>query len=149
MMIPKMLTIHCSDSKNGVPVTVAEITRWHVARGFLTIGYHFVIQPDGTVDKGRALTEVGAHVEGHNTGNLGICLIGNDQFTQKQFDALRGLLDELLKTELIPRWEIYCHRDWDTAQKQGKTCPNMKVTNLLYWYYLKDQKAIASYLLPT
>ena len=34
-------------------VTVAEITLWHKARGFRTIGYHYVVGLDGEVHAGR------------------------------------------------------------------------------------------------
>jgi hypothetical protein len=56
---------------------IAEIRRWHVQqRGWRDIGYHWVIDRDGAVAPGRKETEVGAHVEGHNRGTIGICLLG-------------------------------------------------------------------------
>jgi hypothetical protein len=52
--------IHCSASTQG---DVAEIRRWHLARGWNDIGYHFVIRPDGEVEVGRMLHEIGAHCD--------------------------------------------------------------------------------------
>ena len=85
---------------------VHEVRRWHVQdRGWADIGYHFLIDRDGTVADGRPLNRVGAHVKGHNTGTIGISLFGGqggaatdtfyDHFTAAQEEALRHLLDKL------------------------------------------------------
>ena len=43
------IIIHCTATKAGRKTTVEEIDRWHRARGFRCIGYHYVIYLDGTV----------------------------------------------------------------------------------------------------
>ena len=51
--------------------------RYHmVTNGWCDIGYHFLIGRDGTIYEGRPLTQLGAHVGGHNTGNIGIAFVG-------------------------------------------------------------------------
>ncbi len=152
-MNPSMITLHCTDSANGKPIPMEEIRRWHTdpppkGRGWKDIGYHLVIQPDGSVDRGRGFRDEGAHVEGHNAGNLGIVMLGKDRFTLEQFDALKRQWDFLrqLFPDIAP-WAFYCHRDWDTARKQGKTCPNMDSKRLLAWLLTGDIRAIAPYLL--
>lgn len=45
-------------------------------RGWLDIGYHAIILPNGVVEPGRAVDEVGAHVAGYNKTSLGVCLVG-------------------------------------------------------------------------
>ncbi len=67
---------HCSATREGQNITVAEITRWHRALGWSDIGYHKVVYLDGSVHPGRPLYKAGAHVKGHNTGSLGYCYIG-------------------------------------------------------------------------
>jgi len=85
---------------------VAEVRRWHVEdRGWSDIGYHYLIDRDGTVVEGRPLGRTGAHVKGRNTGTIGIALFGghggsasdhfNDNFTQEQNVALRALIKKL------------------------------------------------------
>lgn len=120
------LVVHCSASKVDQKVDVATITRWHLARGFLTIGYHYVIYRDGSVHKGRKDNEVGAHVQNHNKGSLGICLVGGldkegkpeANFTDQQYTALALLLQELkLK---YPKADILGHRDFAGV---AKDCP--------------------------
>jgi hypothetical protein len=103
--------IHCSATRpewfDGKPTRakVEEIDRWHKARGFARFGYHYLIDRDGTVAKGRDERETGAHVQNHNTGSIGICLVGgfgsseNDpflkNFTPEQDAALRQLIDDI------------------------------------------------------
>lgn len=47
------IIIHCSATRAGQDFTAADIDRWHRARGFRSIGYHFVIRLDGTIEPGR------------------------------------------------------------------------------------------------
>ncbi|AKO96839.1 Negative regulator of beta-lactamase expression [Marinovum algicola DG 898] len=85
------------------PITdkLAEIRRWHTLdRGWSDIGYHLLIDRDGTVAAGRPLERTGAHVRGRNTGTIGLCLIGghgaaetdafHDNFTLQQNAALKA-----------------------------------------------------------
>lgn len=123
----KNLVVHCSASRPKLFVDAAVIERWHRQRGLLKIGYHYVVLRDGTVQKGRLDTEVGAHVAGHNSGSLGICMVGglNDttgkpenNFTDKQFDSLKVLLTKLKDSH--PEAVILGHRDFPDV---AKDCP--------------------------
>lgn len=145
-MKPWRLTLHCSATGNNKRVDAETIREWHLERGFKDIGYHFVVQPDGEEQKGRPLNVEGAHVSGDNDGNIGICLIGTNQFTVHQFDRLRQIIDFLIRMYDIKPWEIWLHREFPSAVKQGKTCPNMDIRKVLCWYYTWDQKAISEYL---
>ena len=105
------IIVHCSATRpdwwhgKRTSEKVAEIRRWHKARGWSDIGYHYVIDRDGTVAKGRDLSRTGAHVKGRNIGTIGICLLGGhgsaetdqftDHFTPEQDAALRRLIDNL------------------------------------------------------
>jgi N-acetyl-anhydromuramyl-L-alanine amidase AmpD len=128
------ITVHCSASPPTTHVDAKVIDRWHRARGFLKIGYHFVIRRDGVVEKGRDIKEVGAHVANHNTGNLGICLAGGvnkegkaeDNFTTDQLHSLALLLQDLKKQ--FPKATILGHRDWPGVKKD---CPSFDVRSWL------------------
>ena len=63
------LIVHCTATKPGAKVNVDIIDGWHKERGFKKqpqsgriCGYHFVVLPDGTIETGRYLSEIGAHV---------------------------------------------------------------------------------------
>lgn len=53
-----------------------EIRKWHKARGFKDIGYHYVIHLDGRVENGRNIEAVGTHCEGHNANSIGVVYVG-------------------------------------------------------------------------
>lgn len=83
----------------GLDAAVTEMHRWHLARGFSGVGYHYVIRADGTVEEGRPLYALGAHAgaEG-NPDSIGICLTGN--FMQgipnpEQMESLVSLVNYL------------------------------------------------------
>lgn len=121
----KEIIVHCSATPEGRDYTVADIDRWHKQRGWKGIGYHYVVYRDGSVRKGRDVTETGAHCEGHNANSIGICYIGGcaadgktpkDTRTPAQRAALRDLI-ELLKTEYTSA-TIHGHREF-----AAKACP--------------------------
>ena len=123
--IDKIL-VHCAATPEGKDFTVEDIDKWHRARGFKKIGYHFVIYNDGSVHKGRDIEEIGAHCTNHNSRSIGICYIGGvakdgktpkDTRTEPQKIALLELLKEL-KVK-YPKAEIYGHRDF-----ANKACPS-------------------------
>lgn len=70
------IIVHCSATPEGKDYTVSDITRWHKARGFKTIGYHYIVYRDGSVHEGRKESGVGAHCYGHNRNSIGVCYIG-------------------------------------------------------------------------
>jgi hypothetical protein len=95
--------IHCADTPNGSDeYNIDDIRRWHKERGFKDVGYHRIINPNGTVDVGRDNIRVGAHCRGHNIHSMGVCLIGRDKFTLAQWTALRCLLISLVGQFVFP-----------------------------------------------
>lgn len=110
---------------------VAEIRRWHVEeRGWRDIGYHFLIDRDGTVATGRPIEQIGAHVRGHNRRTVGICLLGGhgsavtdkfrDNFTREQRAAVATLIYDLRQKY---GWlALRGHNDY-----AAKACPGFRV----------------------
>lgn len=121
------LIVHCTATPEGRPVTVAQIRQWHKARGWSDIGYHYVIGLDGSINSGRSLAQVGAHVAGRNTGTIGIAYVGGvaadsltpkDTRTVSQKAALIWLMLELSRK--IPTITLISgHRDY-----AAKACPS-------------------------
>lgn len=122
----KYLVVHCSATPPKMNVDAREIDRWHRLRGFIRIGYHYVIKRNGQVEQGRPITDPGAHVEGYNHESIGVCMAGGvnaknvpeDNFTLDQKAALGALL-VTLKT-LFPKAEVIGHRDLNP----NKACPS-------------------------
>ena len=126
----KEIIVHCSATPEGKDFTVADIKRWHLARGFSDIGYHYVIYRDGSIHTGRDESIIGAHCTGHNTNSIGVCYIGGcvsngktpkDTRTPQQKQSLVKLLKEL-KTK-YPQASIHSHRDY-----ANKACPSFDAT---------------------
>lgn len=117
-----LLVIHCSATRSGGVLqrglagqkayqnASALIDGWHAERGFARaaaavksfnpalphIGYHWMIDLDGSVHTGRHPHEPGAHAKGHNAHSLGVCLVGGAEpvgrYTPAQWKALKTLV---------------------------------------------------------
>ena len=125
------IIIHCSATIEGKDYTLADIDRWHRARGFRNIGYHYVIYRDGSIHAGRPISEIGAHCAGHNAHSIGICYIGGlskegkpkDTRTPEQRKAMRSLIKHL--KQKFPEANIHGHREY-----ANKACPCFDVKEL-------------------
>jgi N-acetylmuramoyl-L-alanine amidase len=128
------IVVHCSDSPDNLDIGAAEIRVWHTAkppggRGWRDIGYHYVIRRDGTVETGRYENgdsvlegrEIGAHVLGHNSDSLAVCLVGRKQFARAQLESLTMLVRCLLVRTSLPKTAVLGHYELD----KHKTCPNL------------------------
>lgn len=138
----KYIVVHCSATPPDMDVGVAEIDRWHRQRGFLKIGYHYVIRRNGTVEHGRSITEIGAHEPRVNAHSVAICLVGGvnrlpdadgkddadgprwdlvpaPNFAPDQMRSLRSLIEQL-RDEYFPNAEVIGHRDVPGVKKD---CP--------------------------
>ena len=120
----KMLVVHCSDTKNSENLNAIDIHKMHLGFGWDGIGYHKVICRSGKVENGRPEYWVGAHVKSNNENSLGVCMIGRDRFTKKQFISLERVLKRW--KSIYPDAKILGHRDIGQTKK---TCPNFDVEN--------------------
>ena len=146
------IIIHCTATRpdwwksKSTKAKVNEVRRWHVEdRGWSDIGYHFLIDRDGTVAVGRSLEKAGAHTKGHNANSIGIALFGGhgsantdafeDNFTPEQDGALRKCLSDL--KEMFPdAWKVSGHNEF-----ASKACPGFEVSE---WLFDKKPSTIAS-----
>jgi N-acetyl-anhydromuramyl-L-alanine amidase AmpD len=93
------------------------------------IGYHFVIRRNGAVENGRPVDQIGAHCEGHNTGTIGICMVGGisetnrpeNNFTPAQFESVQLLINSL-KERFPSIIKLSGHNDY-----ANKACPSFNV----------------------
>jgi N-acetylmuramoyl-L-alanine amidase len=132
----KYIAIHCSATPPAMDIGVPELDRMHRQRGFLSIGYHYVVRRDGTIQDGRPVTQRGAHVEDFNHCSIGICLVGGvdaskqmkpqANFTEDQLGSLKVLLGLLAKT--YPTATVQGHRDFPHV---AKACPSFNVRHWL------------------
>lgn len=143
---PAGVVIHHSASGGSVDGHVVDaetIGSWHQQRGFsaeyrneaYTIGYHYVILPDGTVQQGRPEWMVGAHTYGYND-YLGVCLVGNFDSganpagaqqparpTEQQMAALEELLRDLMRKYRLRPDEVHGHNEFGATACPGDRFP--------------------------
>jgi N-acetylmuramoyl-L-alanine amidase len=124
---PKRVILHCSDTPDYPKdnpafdvIGASDIRVWHMRdRGWRDIGYHWVIRRSGVIEAGRPEKEVGAHVEGHNTGSIGICYVGHKSPTQAQIDSMLFLYRGIYDRYGIAWDQWFGHCEFN----KNKTCP--------------------------
>lgn len=118
------IAVHCSATIEGEYFDAKDFDAWHKRKGWSGIGYHYVILLDGTIEEGRPIEKVGAHVYGYNRNSIGIVYVGGldknkkpkDTRTPEQKKAMLELLTEL--SEKFPGAIIQGHRDF-SPDKDG------------------------------
>ncbi len=129
--LPAYLIVHHTAVSRGKNAEQFEAVRgYHLRKGWGDIGYHYFIEPDGTVKKGRAENSVGAHTKQKlmNYRSLGIALAGNfdsENPTELQLKALAKLLKKLRTKYNLPVERVAPHRYYATY----KSCPGTRFTD--------------------
>lgn len=133
------IVVHCSATREDKDFGVRDIRLWHKAKGWLDVGYHYVIKRDGTIEEGRPDDVIGAGAEGHNTDSIHICLVGgldkegktlegfHNAFTDAQEVSLFHLIAAM--EEKYHTVRVVCgHRD---LPRVDKACPCFDVIKWL------------------
>lgn len=134
------IILHSTATPEGMDVDVADVTRWHKNRGFATIGYHYLVKLDGTIENGRSIHEVGAHAKGYNKSSIGVVYVGGtddsgkpkDTRNAEQLMALANLLDALM--EMYPNATLHGHNEF-----ANKACPSFDVQKEYDWLINPDK----------
>lgn len=125
----KIIKIYIHHSALSPDVGFEAIRELHIQRGFDDIGYHFVIEKNGEIRKGRDINTQGAHVKGDNTESIGICICGNFEEicpNKIQIKTLILLLNKLFRK--IGELQILGHKDFSLADT---LCPGKYLYKLL------------------
>lgn len=130
-----LIVVHCSATQPKASLDWKSIDQMHRQMGFITIGYHFVIKTDGTIQEGRPINSIGAHAVGYNDHSVGVCLIGGidsrgrykNNFTKEQMESLKKLLDWLWF--VYPDSAVIGHRDLPNVKKE---CPCFDVAGVYH-----------------
>lgn len=120
------IIIHHSVSPDTDGVDRNDIARWHLARHWIDIGYHFIVE---RVDDrylaimGRPLYLEGAHSPGHNRTAIGVCFVGDFSDHAPAHEQLicgARLIAGLCHAIGIPPGLIRAHRDVRATECPGK-----------------------------
>lgn len=129
--LSKPLMIHTADMvkswfiKQGyktIEQVAQEIDRWHKARNFSGIGYHFIVMGSEVLQTCRLDSDHGAHCKegGMNYASIGVCIIGKGDIETPSKEELYSI------KKIIEAYESPCilfHCDYSPP----KTCPGVKV----------------------
>lgn len=113
------IVLHHAAASECSPET---IHRWHLANGWVGIGYHFVVRKNGEICRGRPEAAIGAHAYEHNNDTIGICFEGNfetEQMQARQIQAGNELVQYLKEKYCID--DVKRHSDFNKT-----TCPGRK-----------------------
>ena len=126
------IVVHCTATRPSMDIGRVEVDAWHRHRGFLGIGYHYIIRRDGLLETGRDSEDVGAHARGFNSRSISVSIVGGvtegdvtiseDNFKDEQWVTLKALVERL--TELYPDAVVLGHRDLPNVSKD---CPSFDV----------------------
>lgn len=129
------IVIHHTANNKGVK----QIEKEHIEQGYSGIGYHFIISKDGLIYIGRPLEVKGGHVEGFNSGRIGITLIGNFENeipTAEQLTSMRNLTNVLKDLYGISNSSIVGHRDFNGQMATTITvCPGKNLYQYIRQYW--------------
>ena len=124
--------VHCSASEMNLAgkALVSEIRRWHLARKFNDIGYHFIIDKLGAVLEGRPLDRPPAAQRGFNQRTIAICThgltFGSDWYAGKQAGAVRELCEQINSA-----YDGLISFKPHNLVNSNKTCPVFSIKRLL------------------
>lgn len=92
-----------------------------IIQNFSDIGYHFVINGDGTIFEGRPINKNGAHVIGQNSHKIGICLMGHMDSSWDTSGSVHPTSEQIESLQDLIAWldyeygidEVKKHKDLD------------------------------------
>jgi len=134
----KRIVIH--HSATSPDIRVKNIQYYHMHdRGWIDIGYHFLVDSDGNIYEGRPTWAIGSHC-GHpdepkkdwlfgNAGSLGICVVGHYDAVKplpKAIEAIKQICSHYLNVPVIGHFETW------VPGRQKKTCPGKYLSTELF-----------------
>ncbi len=124
----KSIAIHHSLTKSG---NAESFARYHVnTNGWPGIGYHFVIEKNGTIKWCNSLTVKSYHVGNSNLEAIGICLTGDfriQQPTLLQNKSLTILLKWLLNSFSLTPENVKGHSEYPGYANKACPCLDMDI----------------------
>lgn len=116
---------HAASSKTATPYDFAS---QHVKKGWPGIGYHLVIEQDGTVNWCQNLETISYNVGDNNSYIVGVNMVGNfDNYapTQAQMTSLYAVLRYLMSLLNVPASKVLGHKEFPG---QSTACPGKNVS---------------------
>lgn len=117
------IILHCSATPEGRDYTVEQIHSWHLQKGWVGIGYHYIITRDGTIYQGRPDNTIGAHCTNYNSTSIGICYVGGMDADNKHPKDTRTIEQKQALLELVQYLMDKYHITLDNVRGHYELCP--------------------------
>lgn len=146
-MKPTRIIWHHSADSSERP-QLQKIDAYHKSRDFpyskrgYYVGYHYLIERDGTIIQCRDEDEIGAHDTGENLNSIGICFSAN--FSAQTPNEAQSAAGAILCGEVMQRWGIPITRIEPHRWDDDTECPGRLVEDRwLIKNYLTREKSPA------
>ncbi|MBI5754604.1 N-acetylmuramoyl-L-alanine amidase [Candidatus Peregrinibacteria bacterium] len=123
--IKKFIIHHTATTTNldNPKAAIRSIYYYHaIKRRWGDIGYNYIIDTEGNIYEGRAGGEkvVGGHASKHNTGSIGIAVLGNYSENEVPYAVLQSLINLIGEKALL-----YTIKPDGSGMFRGKNLPNI------------------------
>lgn len=122
----KYIVVHCTATPQSTTIDSIK-NYWRNDLGWSNVGYHYMIQADGTIVQIADESLITNGVRGYNKDSIHVCWIGGqikDNRTKQQRESLIQKLSEL--NAKYPKAIIQGHRDFPGVTK---ACPQFDAKN--------------------
>ncbi len=105
-------------------VSAETVHGWHRNRGWMGIGYHYLVRQSGDIERGRAEELRGIHASAANADSIAIALAGNFELAPPAADQLDALV--WLIRDIHSRYgelTLIRHRDLQATACPGRLFP--------------------------
>ena len=123
--------VHWTETFKNQNLTAENIHEWHVDKGYTGIGYHYIIQRDGKLQRGRPLNLIGDHAPefNHNQYSIGIAFVGGFNCSTLTKNPNRFLSSESFTQSQWTTFGMFCEAFY-TVLPAGQAWGHNNVSNL-------------------
>ena len=123
--------VHWTETFKNQNLTAEDIHEWHLDKGYSGIGYHYIIQRDGKLQRGRPLNLIGDHAPefNHNQFSIGIAFVGGFNCSTLTKNPDRFLSSESFTRSQWTTFTMFCESFY-TVFPAGQAWGHSDVSNL-------------------
>ena len=131
------VVVHHTDTYEDQDIDYDDVYKWHTARNFKDVGYHFLILRNGDLQVARPISRTGAHcLKGHNRYSIGLAFVGgivgsgkkrgsqrnSSTFRPEQWETFKAFMRAFYSVH--PGGQAWGHADIDPERRSD---PNFDV----------------------
>ena len=134
----KYIVFHCTGAPSTQTVNVI-LDYWKRVKGWTKVGYHHLIEANGTIHDLAPIAETTNGVAGYNANSIHICYIGGNNWQDTRTPEQKAAMEKLVRKyhSIYPDAKICGHRDFSPDKNKNgiiepseymKFCPAFEVS---------------------